>query len=68
MDADDQLVFWSRKGGVRMLNPTFPDGFSVGGGVVFSRNSQGEVDGFTRSMGRVWKVKFRRLEGPYPGR
>jgi hypothetical protein len=64
---EDHLAFWNRKIGSRALNPIFPDGFSTGQGVIFSRNSQGEIDGFTISSGRVWKVRFRRLEGRYPG-
>lgn len=64
---EGRLVFWNRKIGSRAMNPTFPDGFSAGQGVFFTRDSQGEIDGFTMSAGRVWKVRFRRLEGPYPG-
>ena len=64
---EGQLVFWNRKIGSRALNPTFQDGFSNGQGVIFSRNPQGEIDGFTTSSGRVWKVRFRRLTAPYPG-
>jgi len=65
---EDRLFFTNRKTGQRFLNPTFRDGFSASGsGVIFTRNPQGEVDGFTISSGRVWKVRFRRLEAPYPG-
>ena len=64
---EGRLVFWNRKIGSRPLNPIFPDGFSAGQGVFFSRDPQGRIDGFTMSAGRVWKIRFRRLEGPYPG-
>lgn len=65
---EDRLFFTNRKTGQRFLNPTFRDGFSASGsGVIFTRNPKGDVDGFTISSGRVWKVRFRRLEGPYPG-
>jgi CubicO group peptidase (beta-lactamase class C family) len=65
---EDRLFFTNRKMGQRFLNPTFTDGFSASGsGVIFTRNPQGEVDGFTISSGRVWKVRFRRMEAPYPG-
>lgn len=63
---DDRLVFWNRKIETRPLNPLFPDGFSAGSGVMFTRDDQGRIDGFTISSGRVWKVRFRRLEGPHP--
>jgi hypothetical protein len=62
----DQLVFWNRKMETRALNPLFEDGFSAGGGVIFTRDGPGRIDGFTVSEGRVWKVRFRRLDGPYP--
>jgi len=65
---EDRLFFTNRKMGQSFLNPTFADGFSMSGsGVIFTRNPQAEVDGFTISSGRVWKVRFRRLEAPYPG-
>jgi hypothetical protein len=63
---DDRLVFWNRKIGTRTLSPLFRDGFSTGSSVVFTRNDRGRIDGFTVSSGRVWKVRFRRLDGPYP--
>lgn len=64
---EGDLTIWNRKIGVQTLSPLFPDGFSAGQGVIFSRNPRGEIDGFTISNGRVWKVRFRRLEEPYPG-
>jgi hypothetical protein len=63
---EDQLVYWHRKFGTRTLSPLFPDGFSANGGVIFTRDTQGRINGFTVSSGRVWKVRFRRLDGPYP--
>jgi len=64
---EGRLGFWNRKFGNRPLNPTFRDGFSAGGGVIFTRDDRGLVDGFTISSGRVWKVRFTRLDGPFPG-
>jgi CubicO group peptidase (beta-lactamase class C family) len=59
---DGELVFWHRKIGTRTLRPRFPDGFSAGNSITFTRDSLGEVDGFTMSSGRVWKVRFRKLD------
>ena len=64
---EGELVFWHRKMGNRTLTPRFPHGFSAGSSVLFSRDSEGSVDGFTMSTGRVWKVRFRKLDGPLPG-
>jgi hypothetical protein len=61
-----RLYFANRKVGRRTLLPTFRDGFAGGNSVTFFRNESGQVAGFTQSSGRVWKVRFRRLEGPYP--
>lgn len=63
---DDRLVFWNRKVGTRSLTPQFRDGFSAGWSVIFTRDDQGRINGFTMSSGRVWKVRFERLDGPYP--
>ncbi len=63
---EDRLVFWTRKMDPRALSPLFQDGFSANGGVIFTRDDRGRIDGFTISTGRVWKVRFRRLDGPYP--
>jgi len=63
---DDHLAFWNRKVETRTLNPVFRDGFSAGGGVIFTRDDRGRIDGFTMSSGRVWKVRFRRMDGSSP--
>ena len=58
-----RLFFMNRKIGRRNLSPVFHDGFGAGGNwVTFFRDSSGEIAGFTQSSGRVWKVKFRRVE------
>ena len=65
---DGELVFWHRKIGTRTLEPRFFDGFSGGNAVLFTRDSRGAIDGFTMSSSRVWKVRFRKLEGePHTG-
>ena len=64
---EDELVFWHRKRGARPLTPRFPDGFSAGTSVLFTRDPGGSIDGFTMSSGRAWKIRFRKLDGPLPG-
>jgi CubicO group peptidase (beta-lactamase class C family) len=64
---EDELVFWHRKRGARPLTPRFPDGFSAGTSVLFTRDPEGSVDGFTMSSGRAWKIRFRKLDEPPPG-
>jgi hypothetical protein len=58
---EGKLVFWHRKIGTQTLEPRFPDGFSTGNSVVFTRDSLGAVDGFIMSSSRVWKIRFRRM-------
>jgi len=64
---EGRLVFWHRKIGTRPLTPRFPDGFSAGTSILFTRDSQGTIDAFTQSSGRVWKIRFRKLDAPLPG-
>jgi hypothetical protein len=60
---EGRLSFMNRKTGRRNLNPTFLDGFGGGGNsVTFFRDPSGEIAGFTMSSGRVWKVRFRKVE------
>ncbi len=56
------LHFHHRKLNSRPLQPIFKDGFSMGGNtVVFSRDDDGEIDGFRISTARVWGVRFERI-------
>ena len=60
---EGRLFFMNRKIGRRSLGPVFHDGFGAGGNwVTFFRDSAGEIAGFTVSSGRVWKVRFRKVE------
>jgi CubicO group peptidase (beta-lactamase class C family) len=60
---EGRLFFVNRKMGRQNLGPVFHDGFGAGGNwVTFFRDSVGEIAGFTQSSGRVWKVRFRRVE------
>ncbi|MBT8397957.1 MAG: beta-lactamase family protein, partial [Gemmatimonadetes bacterium] len=60
---EGRMFFMNRKIGRRNINPVFHDGFGAGGNWVrFFRDSAGEITGFTQSSGRVWKVRFRKLE------
>jgi CubicO group peptidase (beta-lactamase class C family) len=60
---EGRLFFMNRKTGRQNLGPIFLDGFRAGGNsVTFVRNSAGGIAGFTMSSGRVWKVRFRRVE------
>ncbi len=60
---EGRLFFMNRKIGRRNLGPVFRDGFGAGGNwVTFFRDSAGEIAGFTMSSGRVWKLRFRRVE------
>jgi len=66
--GEEGLVYFNRKLGQRNLTPTFRDGFMFGGGpsATFTRDVGGRPDGFTMSAGRVWKVRFRRMDRPNP--
>jgi hypothetical protein len=58
---EEGAYFFNRKTGRRNLRPRFRDGFSSGGSsVTFVRSPAGDLDGFTISSGRVWKVRFHR--------
>jgi hypothetical protein len=60
---EGRLFFSNRKIGRQNLNPVFQDGFGAGGNwVTFFRDPAGAVAGFTMSSGRVWKVRFERVE------
>jgi CubicO group peptidase (beta-lactamase class C family) len=58
------LVLWHFKHGVMPLEAVYADGFAGRGfDLTFTRDSDGRVDGFTASSGRVWKVRFDRMQG-----
>jgi CubicO group peptidase (beta-lactamase class C family) len=61
---DGALWVHRRKFEPQRLEPTALDGFTTrGSSAWFTHAASGEVDGFTLSDGRVWNVRFRRIEG-----
>jgi hypothetical protein len=57
------LALVHRKTGTRRFMPVYEDGFRGGGDwLTFHRGPDGEVSGFTWSNGRVWRVRFERVE------
>ncbi len=57
------LRFRHRKLESAPLRPTFQDGFLVrGNSVEFTRDPSGRIDGFRLSQGRVWNVRFDRMD------
>lgn len=53
-----------RKMNESILRPLFEDGFRGSDGTIeFTRGSDGRIDGFTVTSGRVWGVRFDRMEG-----
>lgn len=60
---EERLMLETRKNAPRPLVPTFEDGFAYRGGsfLTFTRGTDGRLDGFTISSGRVWKVRFNRV-------
>lgn len=62
---DSTLIFSHRKLESQPLTPAFENAFVLGGNsVVFTRDSQGEIDGFRMSSSRVWNVRFDRVREP----
>ena len=61
-----RLILWHRKLGRVPLTPTFADGFYTDGFyLTFTRDAENQVDGFTMSSGRAWKVRFdKHDQGP----
>jgi len=60
---NNTLRFHHRKLGSRLLRPAFNDAFFMGGRtIVFTRNSENEINGFRISDSRVWGIKFERMQ------
>ena len=58
-----RLVLWNYKHGELPYEAVYKDGFSGRTfDLTFTRDADGRVDGFTASSGRVWKVRFDRVE------
>jgi CubicO group peptidase (beta-lactamase class C family) len=60
---DGQLRLVDRYGDGRPLRPAYRDAFvGPGGMVLFRRNESGRVTGLSISQGRVWDLRFQRVE------
>lgn len=59
------LVVWQRPGDTRNLEPLYQDAFAMGGGriVRFRRGGSGQIEGLSLSLGRVYDMRFARVEG-----
>jgi hypothetical protein len=61
---EGELTIENRWGNGRRLAPLYPDAFQAGGNtIIFRRDASGQITGLTLSQGRVWDLRFRRLEG-----
>jgi hypothetical protein len=64
LEEDGQPRVHHRKLEAMVLIPAFRDAFQVNGASAeFSRDASGRVTGFRLSDGRVWNVRFERVEG-----
>jgi CubicO group peptidase (beta-lactamase class C family) len=60
----DELQVKHRKLNTRRMRSVYIDAFRIGGALgEFTRDSRGRLDGFTLSDGRVWGVRFERVQG-----
>ena len=63
---DDRLVLQRMKHSDRVLRPRYADGYSAGRlRIEFTRDGQGNVDGFLVSTSRVLNLRFRTLTRPF---
>ncbi len=59
---DGGLTVWQRPDVTRTLAPIYQDGFRAGGNIVrFRRNSSGRVVALSLSLGRVYDMRFERV-------
>jgi len=59
---NETFVLKDRWGRGRLLQPLYPDAFSSGGNtIIFRRNADGAVEGMSLSQGRVWDLRFRKV-------
>jgi hypothetical protein len=58
------LQLWQRPNDTRHVEPLYEDGFQGRGWVVrFRRGTDGAVDELSLSLGRVYDMRFARVEG-----
>jgi hypothetical protein len=59
---DGGLTVWQRPDVTRTLAPIYQDGFRAGGNIFrFRRNSSGRVVALSLSLGRVYDMRFERV-------
>lgn len=66
---DGGIELWHRRHGPLAATPMHRDAFSIRDGfmgLTFTRDEVDQVDGFTVSGPRTWRVTFRRVERPAP--
>lgn len=61
---DGTLMVWQRPDETRALSPIYGEAFRMGGGriVRFRRDASGAVVGLSLSLGRVYDMRFERVE------
>jgi CubicO group peptidase (beta-lactamase class C family) len=60
----DGLVLWQRPNVLRSLSPVYQDAFRTGGMMIrFRRDDSGRVTGLSLGLGRVYDMRFMRMEG-----
>lgn len=60
---DGRLTMWQRPDRTRTLEPIYPDAFDAGWTVRFRRDGSGRVNELSLSLGRVYDMRFRKVEG-----
>lgn len=60
---DGALTVWQRPDDARALEPAYPDAFRMGGRIVrFRRDDSGRAEALSLSLGRVYDMRFERVE------
>jgi hypothetical protein len=61
--VDGGLQLWQRPNDTRIVEPAYPDAFDSPGGIIrFSRDGSGRVSELSLSIGRVYDMRFPRVE------
>jgi CubicO group peptidase (beta-lactamase class C family) len=59
-----RVTLWQRPNDTRTLEPIYPDAFRADGSIVrFHRGAGGAVTGLSLSLGRVYDMRFARVDG-----
>ena len=60
---DGELTLWQRPNRTRMLAPIYSDAFRMGGNIVrFHRDGTGRITSLSLGLGRVYDMRFGRVE------